>query len=175
MAARCQQAFGLVPLVLAFVVACDETPEGPPPPSPLVTRALMDSDELIEIVPCRQSHEHELNHVRTVANPAAAEQFRRCVIDPHAAAEPCAEPFPEGSLFVKYEYELPGCLPEDFKGISANLKLAPDSYPAGRDWQWQKLSSRFKVEEDGAPAVCLICHLDHCSGLKGHDLRCLPD
>ena len=163
-------------IALAVVLgACDETPEGPPPPPPLVTRALMDSDALVEIVSCRQSHEHELNHVRTVANPAAAEQFRRCVLDPHAADEPCAEPFPEGSLFVKYEYELPGCLPEDFKGISANLKLAPDSFPAGRDWQWQKLSSRFAVEENGAPAVCLICHLDHCSGLKGHDLRCLPD
>lgn len=162
-------------LLLVVFVACDETPEGPPGPRPLVTRTLMESDELVEIVACRQSHEHELNHVRTVATPEAAEQFQRCVLDPGAVDHPCEAPFPEGSLFVKYEYELPGCLPADFKGISANLKLAPNSFAAGRDWQWQKLDARFRVEDDGAPAVCLLCHIDHCSAPDGHDLRCLPD
>ena len=124
----------------------------------------------------RQSHEHELNHVRTVANAAAAEQFRRCVLDPAAADAPCDEAFAPGSLFVKYEYELPGCLEQDFKGISANLKLNPGEFPPGRDWRWQKLSARLDVIEDGAPQVCLLCHIDHCGETPyGHDLRCLPD
>ncbi|MCC6624581.1 MAG: hypothetical protein IT385_25255 [Deltaproteobacteria bacterium] len=169
----------LLPIALALAVpACDETPSEPPGPDPVVTQALLDSGALIEIVSCRQSHEHELNHVRTVADPGAADIFRRCVLEAPegGATDPaCAAPFPEGSLFVKYEYELPGCLPEDFKGVTANLKLAHGSYPQGYDWRWQKLTPKLRVLEDGAPLVCLLCHVDHCGAPDGHDLRCLPD
>jgi hypothetical protein len=160
------------------VAACDEAPSGPPPPDPVVTQALLDSGELEEIVACRQSHEHELNHVRTVANREAADIFRRCVLlrDPSLPLpDDCTAPFPEGSLFVKYEYELPGCLPEDFKAVTANLKLAVGSYPEGHDWRWQRLTPKLRVVEDGAPLVCLLCHVDHCGPPDGHDLRCLPD
>jgi hypothetical protein len=162
-------------IAIFALAACDESPAGPPPPKPLVTRALLDSGELIEVVTCRQSHEHELNHVRTVANPLAAEMFRRCVLASDGADTPCQALFPEGALFVKYEYELAGCAPADFKGISANLKLAPGAYPIGRDWHWQKLDRRLRVVEDGAPHACLLCHIDHCGAPDGHDLRCLPD
>lgn len=169
----------LLPITLTLVgIACDETPSQPPGPDPIVTQALLDSGALIEIVGCRQSHEHELNHVRTVADAGAADIFRRCVLERPAEGplDPsCTAPFPEGSLFVKYEYELPGCAPADFKGVTANLKLAPGSYAEGHDWRWQKLTPRLRVVEDGAPIVCLLCHIDHCGPPDGHDLRCLPD
>jgi len=163
-------------------VACDETPSAPPGPDPVLTQALLDSGVLLEIVGCRQSHEHELNHVRTVADPASAALFRRCVLERPAEGSgvpldpSCEAPYPEGALFVKYEYELPGCLPEDFKAITANLKLRPGSFAEGHDWRWQKLTPKLKVIEDGAPLVCVLCHVDHCGAPgDGHDLRCLPD
>lgn len=169
-------AFVALALIAALGVGasagCDDAPPGPPPIDPLVSQAEIDSGELVEVVACRHSHEHELNHVKTLANAAAAEQFNRCVLTPGAN---CADLFPEGALFVKVEYELEGCKPEDLKGYTVNKKLAAGSYADGHDWQWQRLTKRLEVTEDGAPLVCLLCHIEHCSAPNGHDLRCLPD
>lgn len=150
---------------------CSDEPE-PTPIAPVVTAAELASGGFEEVLACRASHEHDLRYVRIVANAAAVAMYRRCILVPAAG---CSEPFPVGALFVKYEYELPGCFPGDFDGYTASLKLAPGSYPEGHDWRWQRLTPKFRVTEDGAPLRCLLCHIDHCAAPAGHDLHCLPD
>jgi hypothetical protein len=132
-----------------------------------------------EVVSCRWSHEHELNHVRVFADPRSAEIFRACVLTGEAEncvmdGEPVAG-FPVGSLFVKYEYDDFGCEDDDFMGYTASLRLEDGSFPEGRDWQWQRVSPSMSLVEDGAPPRCLGCHIDHCEAPFGLDLRCLPD
>ncbi|MEN9578106.1 MAG: hypothetical protein RJA70_1115 [Pseudomonadota bacterium] len=130
--------------------------------------------EFEEVVPCKKSHEHDLRHVRIVADERSADIFKRCVTQ--AGAGRCVEEaFPKDSLFVKYEYEHAGCKDNDLVSYTATLKLEPGSYEAGRDWHWQRASRSLEVEADGAPDVCLRCHINHCDEPHGFDLRCLPD
>lgn len=132
-----------------------------------------------EVVPCRWSHEHELNHVRVVADPESARIFTECVLT--GLGEECeldgepVEGFPVGSLFVKYEYDDEGCQDEDFVQYTASLRLEDGSFDEGWDWLWQRVSPDMDLLEDGAPFRCLDCHIDHCESPDGLDLRCLPD
>lgn len=163
-------------LACVCLAACsDPIAVEPPGPDPIITQAALEAGGFIEVSPCRPSHEHDLRHVRVVANLAAADRYRRCVLTARPDDPLCQEPFPEGALFVKYEYELPGCVPAELVSYTANAKLAKGAFESGRDWRWQRISPKFKVEEDGAPWRCLLCHIDHCEPPYGHDLRCTPD
>lgn len=125
---------------------------------------------MIEVVACKESHEHELHFVEIFADPMSAELFDTCVLDQSAC-----DPFPTGSLFVKREYEYPGCLSQDFVGYTSSLKLDAGSFAEGRDWHWQRQAPDLRVIEDGAPFFCVVCHEDHCSAPYGWDMRCIPD
>jgi hypothetical protein len=153
---------------LLTLTACPEPQAPPPGPPGLVTDITLPG--LVEVVPCKHSHEHDLRHVQIFADPGSATLFQTCVLD-----QGCDEPFPVGSLFVKREYEFEGCKDEDLRSVTASLKLEAGELPEGGDWQWQRLDTELRVVEDGAPPICLICHIDHCSPPYGHDLRCIPD
>ncbi|MFV8755578.1 hypothetical protein ACNOYE_33935 [Nannocystaceae bacterium ST9] len=153
-------------LSLLSLAACPQ-PEDPGPDK------LFDDPSMagmVEVVPCKQSHEHELHHVEIFADPASAELFQTCVLD-----QANCDPFPAGSLFVKREFEYPGCKPEDLVSYTSSLKLEAGSYPDGRDWHWQNQDADLTVTEDGAPFFCIACHVDHCSPPYGWDMRCIPD
>ena len=129
--------------------------------------------EYAQVLPCRDSHDHDLRSVRILANAAAVERYVQCVRLGH----PCDAPFEVGATLVKYEYELPGCVPAELVSITVSERLPDGSFPEGGDWRWLRLGPDLKVEEDGAPTRCLDCHRQHCappSGL-GHELRCVPD
>lgn len=129
--------------------------------------------EYAQVLPCRDSHDHDLRSVRILANAAAVERYVQCVRLGH----PCDAPFEVGATLVKYEYELPGCVPAELVSITVSERLPDGSFPEGGDWRWLRLGPDLKVEEDGAPIRCLDCHRQHCappSGL-GHELRCVPD
>lgn len=129
--------------------------------------------EFEEVVPCRFSHEHALRHVRIFADPVAAEVYRRCVLS--GLGDSCPDgAFPVGSLFVKYEYDR-SCASDQLVGYTASLRLENGSYPTGFDWWWQSATTDLQVVEEGAPASCLNCHVDHCQSPMGFELRCLPD
>ena len=154
-------------LLLTLVWGCG--PSSPDLGPPLVDETTIDELELL--FPCRHSHEHELRHVEIWADPAAAQQYRDCLFD----RQNCDEPFFEGALFFKREFEYRDCKDEDLVSYTVNLKLAPNERPDGGDWQWQRLDPQFNVVEDGAPAYCVNCHEEHCAPPNGYDLRCLPD
>lgn len=160
------------PLMLALALclaACDDPASAPDGPPPLFDRAELET--LLERVPCRHSHEHDLRHVRIFVDAESAALYQRCVL----RDEPCEQPFAPGALFVKLEYDREGCLDEEFVGYTATRKVEPGTYPEGVDWRWQRLDADLRVMQDGAPPVCLRCHIDHCAAPEGHDLRCTPD
>lgn len=150
------------------VWACGES--GPPA---LFTLSEVERD-FVEVVECRISHEHDLRHVRVLADPDAAEIFERCVLT--GLGGRCdVDRFATGALFVKYEYELPGCDPQELSSYTASVRLEDGDYPEGLDWHWQRLTPAMEVVEDGAPDRCIQCHVNHCAEPFGLDLRCLPD
>jgi hypothetical protein len=147
--------------------------QGPSGPEPVFTLEEVERD-FVEVVRCRQSHEHELHHVRVLADPDAAEIFERCVLS--GLGGRCdVDRFDTGAVFVKYEYDWADCDPSDFVGYTASLRLEDGDYPEGRDWHWQRLTPALDVVEDGAPARCIQCHINHCDPPDGLDMRCLPD
>lgn len=163
-------------LLLAALAGCDDAPAEHRGPTPLF--AVHELTELVEVVPCRHSHEHDLRHVRIFADVASGRLWDRCV----RRAGGCTEPFPEGARFVKLEYDRPGgcaagdcCTDEHLVSYTVSLRLAEGALPEGHDWHWQRLDPDLKVTDDGAPPVCIGCHVDHCSPPYGHDLRCTPD
>lgn len=165
---------GLMGLVL-LGAGCDESDPAQPTPkiTPLFTTEELNSPDMVEIMACKHSHEHDLRYVRTIADPASAEQYRRCVPPTSSCTE---KRFPTGSLFIKLEYDsLTGCEPANLISYTANRKLNDGDLAEGFDWQWQRLTPSLEVQEDGAPRVCVLCHIDHCSAPDGFDLRCVPD
>jgi hypothetical protein len=116
---------------------------------------------------CRHSHEHELRHVRVLASPTA--------LVPYLRLHP-AFPYPAGATLVKLEYDDAACT--NLLGYTAMLKEPPGARPAGGDWRWQRLDMTRRVIEDGAPPVCLTCHVHHCAAAgqhrpgAGYDLTC---
>ncbi len=157
---------GLVLLVIAIGCADDS-------PVPTVDEAAVQS-QFVEVVGCKHSHEHELRHVQILADTESADVFERCVLE--VSGTTCIETgFAPGAAFVKYEYEFADCVPTDLVSITSVRKLQDGEFPDGRDWHWQRLTPGFRVVEDGAPERCVTCHLDHCSGTGGFDLRCVPD
>jgi hypothetical protein len=160
---------GIASLALVLGAGCATDPG----PRPLFDLAEVERD-FVEVLGCRHSHEHELRHVRILADPAAAEIYERCVLT--GLGGRCdVDAFPPGSLFVKYEYDLPDCPPWELLSYTASLRLEDHSYPEGLDWHWQRVTPNLQVAEDGAPPRCIQCHVDHCSPPDGLDLRCLPD
>jgi hypothetical protein len=154
------------PLILGLL-GC---PVDPPDPGPDKIFDDPSLTGLVEIVPCRSSHDHELRHVEIFADPDSATLFQTCVLEQAAC-----DPFPVGSLFVKREFEYPGCDPAELVGYTTAIKLEPGSYAEGHDWHWQKQDPDLRVVEDGAPFFCITCHVDHCSPPGGFDMRCIPD
>jgi hypothetical protein len=159
--------------VLACLTATLAAGCGEPEPQPLFDLDEVER-EFVEVVDCRHSHEHDLRHVRVFADPAAAEIFERCVLSGLGGRCDVSR-FDTGALFVKYEYDLPGCDPRELTSYTASLRLDDGDFPEGRDWHWQRLTPAMDVAEDGAPARCIQCHVNHCDPPDGLDLRCLPD
>lgn len=156
----------LIP-VLTALVGCttDPVPDGP---EALITDPEL--AELVEIIACKPSQEHDLSYVQVFADPATAALYDTCVLQQN-----CTELFPAGSIFVKREYNFPDCLDEDLNGFTVSLKLEPGESPDGRDWHWQALGRDLTVTEDGAPKSCVNCHEASCAPPAGYDLRCPPD
>jgi hypothetical protein len=118
-----------------------------------------------EMRDCRQSHEHELHYIRVMVSPTAQA--------PYAALSPDM-PYPAGATLLKVEYD-----EEDCAGpvvlYTAYRKLELNANPIGNDWLWQRVSPEREVIEQGAPWVCVNCHMHHCAPPMGYDLTCAEE
>ncbi|MCX4241357.1 cytochrome P460 family protein [Paraliomyxa miuraensis] len=115
----------------------------------------------VEVRNCRGSGDHDLHNIRILVDPSGL-----------AAYEGRAEPFPEGSVVMKEEY--------DFGDVSCSgeivqwtvmRKLAEGSGEPTLGWQWQELDlDRRVVEEDGQR--CIACHTGCGVPPDGYDGTC---
>lgn len=117
-----------------------------------------------EMRDCRHSHEHELHYIRVLASPSAQK--------PYLALSP-DEPYPEGAVLVKLEYDDEEC--SQLVLYTAYEKLELNANPIGSDWLWQRVSAEREVIEQGAPWVCVNCHAHHCAPPYGYDLTCAEE
>lgn len=118
-------------------------------------------DTYTEVRDCRQSGDHDLNVVRVLADPAAL-----------AAYADRTEPFPEGAVVIKEEYEFGDI---DCTGPiiqwTAMEKLPVDSAPDMLDWRWQKVDADGVVVQQDGPR-CAACHQGCGVPPDGYDGTC---
>ncbi|HEY0989935.1 MAG TPA: cytochrome P460 family protein [Kofleriaceae bacterium] len=95
---------------------------------------------------CRASGDHDLNHVRVLADPLAAEAYMRR-----------DRPFPTDAVVLKEEYEFSDdTCTGPVKQWTAMVQLAAGTSPSTLDWHWQKVNGG-NVVSDNEPR-CYGCH-----------------
>ncbi|MSP15460.1 MAG: hypothetical protein EXR73_02405 [Myxococcales bacterium] len=113
---------------------------------------------LVEVRDCRRSGDHDLQHVRVLADAIA-----------RPAYEARDRAFPALALLVKAEYADDACT--DLVGFTA-MHREPGFAPATGDWRWQKLDAHREVIEDGDLPRCASCHTLCGRAPEGHDGTC---
>jgi hypothetical protein len=141
----------------ALLAACSD-PDAPPPPAPSFPADYAAS--YVEVRGCRKSADHELEHVRVLADAAAAEPYVE-----RAGA------FPEGAVVLKEQYD-----PSDttcsgpIVQWTAMRKTSAATEHLG--WAWQRVDAERRVLETNQLG-CSTCH-QACTGASnaGYDATC---
>lgn len=113
----------------------------------------------VEVRDCRRSADHDLNYIRVLADPTAADTYLQRTA-----------PFAEGAVVVKEEHRDEDC--SDLVRLTAMRKEAPGFAPETGDWNWQELAPDRTVSEDYEPERCIRCHTLCGSAPAGHDFTC---
>jgi hypothetical protein len=101
----------------------------------------------VEVRDCRGSGDHDLNNIRILASPSALTPYQERM-----------EPFPEGAVVLKEEYEFGDMSCEGpIKQWTVMTRLAEGSSPDTLDWAWQRVDAGRKVVGEDVPA-CIGCH-----------------
>jgi hypothetical protein len=143
-------------LVVAAVGGC-----GAPEPEANATAAFpVDyADSYVEVRGCRKSADHELEHIRVLADPAALEPYR------NRRGE-----FPDGAVVLKEQYEASDATCSG--PISQWTVMQKDGSTRDRlGWSWQRVDADRQVVETNTPS-CVNCH-SACTGSDlGYDGTC---
>lgn len=153
----------------ALSFGCDDGDDPSAPDAAVPVFADDWAERYVELRDCRHSIEHDLEFIRVLADPAAAERFRACVTYEEPTDPACADPFAEGAVVLKAQYRDAACT--DLLRWSAVRREA--AAPAeGGGWRWQEVGADGTVRVDGAPPACVRCH-QGCEGSR--DLLCAMD
>lgn len=118
------------------------------------------ADSYTEVRDCRESGDHDLNTVRILADPDALMPYQERT-----------EPFPEGAVVLKEEYEFGGSCDGEIKQWTVMQKLAEASSPETLDWSWQRVDpERNVLDENGSR--CTGCHQGCGVAPDGYDGTC---
>lgn len=105
------------------------------------------TSDYVEVRDCRGSGDHDLNNIRILVSPDG--------LDPYDLR---MDPFPEGSIVLKEEYEFGDMsCSGPIKQWTVMRRLADDSSPDTLDWAWQRVDADRTVLEEDAPR-CIGCH-----------------
>ena len=144
------------PLLLAATCGC-----GDPEPEPSATAAFPAdyAGSYVEVRDCRKSADHELEHIRVLADPAALEPYR------NRSGE-----FPGGAVVLKEQYEASD---DTCSGpISQWTVMQKDTSTSDRlGWSWQRVDADRCVVETNTPS-CVSCHSACSAGSIGYDGTC---
>jgi len=105
------------------------------------------SSSYVQVRDCRASGDHDLNHVRILADPLTADAYRMR-----------DRPFPTGAVVLKEEYDFSDdtCV-GPIKQWTVMVQLAAGTASATLDWHWQKVDAQRDVVTDNEPR-CHGCH-----------------
>lgn len=128
---------------IAGALGCGDD-DGPAPEDEVLLPADY-ADSYTEVRDCRASGDHDLNHVRVLADDAALDAYQNR-----------DEPFPEGAVVVKEEYEFDDDTCEGpIKQWTLMQRLQDSGDTLG--WRWQQIDAqRHVVSEDSSR--CIGCH-----------------
>ena len=131
--------------VLLFLAAC-----GSDSASPLFP----DGYQYAEVRNCRSSSDHDLNKIRVLVDPVAANSYTTR-----------SAPFPDGSIVLKEEY--------DFADTTCSGALVQWTVmkKVGGTWQWQRVDKDRNVESENE-ARCINCHTQCGKPPDGYDGTC---
>jgi hypothetical protein len=105
------------------------------------------ASSFVEVRPCRGSTDHDLNHVRVLADPVGLDAYAMRTV-----------PFPTGSVILKEEYDPADATCQGpVMSWTVMVKLALDSSPTTLDWHWQRVDMGRNVVTDNDPR-CSACH-----------------
>jgi Cytochrome P460 len=146
-------------IIVAWVIGCGGNGgvvDGPPPLFPADY-----GDTYVELRGCRHSLEHSLVQIRVMVEPQAVAPY-----DNHV------DPFPEGSIIVKEEYnDSDEACADPIENFTLMQKLAVGSSPDTLDWRWQKVTAARQVTDSDGRG-CINCHSDCGFPPTGYDATC---
>ncbi|HYJ09789.1 MAG TPA: cytochrome P460 family protein [Polyangiaceae bacterium] len=142
---------------LALLLAgCADTPSTSPSPVFPADYA----DRYVEVRSCRKSADHELEHVRVLADSDALGPY-----------EDRSGDFPDGAIVLKEQYDASD---STCSGPIAQWTVMQKNGEASTrlNWNWQRVTANRRVVETNA-ASCHGCHAG-CSGepQAGYDFTC---
>lgn len=144
-------------LLLAAVGGCSDP--DPEPGTPAAFPADY-ADSYVEVRDCRKSADHELEHVRVLAAPDAAEAYQN-----RSGA------FPDGAVVLKEQYDASD---DTCSGPIAQWTVMQKDAAADHllGWRWQRVDGARRVIEENT-ASCVSCH-SACTGASGvgYDATC---
>ncbi len=130
----------LVVAVVAAAGACGDDPATPAFPADYAAT-------YVEVRDCRASADHDLNRVRVLADPGAADAY--LLRD---------RPFPTGSIILKEEFDFGDMdCTGDVVQWTVMEQLPTGSAPDTLDWRWQKVTAAGKVASEDDQR-CIGCH-----------------
>lgn len=105
------------------------------------------SSSYVQVRGCRASGDHDLNHVRVLADPRALDAYRMR-----------DRPFPTGAVVLKEEYDFSDdTCTGPIRQWTVMEKLAAGTSSKALDWHWQKVDAHRDVVTDSEPR-CYGCH-----------------
>lgn len=114
-----------------------------------------------EVRDCRTSGDHDLNHIRVLADQAALGPY----LDHDA-------PFPEGSVIIKEEYDFgDNDCTGDIKQWTVMQRLPNGTSTETLDWYWQRVDASRNVLGENTPR-CWGCHSLCTPDVGGYDFTC---
>ena len=101
----------------------------------------------VQVRDCRPSGDHDLNHIRVLADPRAVDAY-----------QVRGQPFPTGAEVLKEEYDFSDdtCI-GPIQQWTVMVRLAAGTASSTLDWHWQKVDDHRSVVTDNEPR-CYACH-----------------
>lgn len=148
-------------LSLALLAGCDDETTSDPTGGEEPAFPADYAASYTEVRDCRQSGDHDLNIIRILADPAA--------LTPYLDR---AEPFPEGAVVLKEEYEFDDMTCSGaIKQWTVMVRLADGAAPDELDWKWQKVDAERNIASEDEPR-CYGCHTACTADNDGYEHTC---
>jgi hypothetical protein len=140
------QAAGLIAVLSTIALACsssgpDTTSDAEQPAFPKNYR-----DTYVEVRSCQASGDHNLNHVRVLANPRAAAAYRQR-----------NDHFAEGDVVVKEEFDFSDSACSGAITRWTAMLRSDKAVAEAQGWRWQTVDSSWHVVETNG-TTCVGCH-----------------